>query len=179
MLRRKFFGRAHEIDRNVRLFMNEYNTVENNATTLRIRAALDLYGSMGLPLWLTEVSVDQGPYQGEYLEQILREGYSHPAVEGIIMFGGPEEAGYKELTLADYEFMNTEAGDVVDRLLGEWKSPITEAEADEEGFCEASLFYGDYEIAVRKVGANSVTSLISYKLSSARPGETVVHLRVG
>ncbi|XP_022762139.1 uncharacterized protein LOC111308053 [Durio zibethinus] len=75
-----------------------------------MRSSLDILGTMGLPIWLTEVDVGKGPYQllhslnelrqtqaqtcttysAQYLEDILREAFSHPAVEGIIIFGGPE-----------------------------------------------------------------------------------------
>ncbi|CAN0920770.1 Endo-1,4-beta-xylanase 5-like [Linum grandiflorum] len=214
-----FFREAHLIDPDVRLFMNEYNTVENNRDRTahpvnfikrfediltypgnrripagiglqtssfghrkpdlaHMRSALDQYGSMGLPVWLTEVSVHKGPNQGKYLEQILREGYSHPAVQGIIMFGGPEEAGFEELILADKDFRNTAAGDVVDQLLKEWTTDVALASAtDGQGFVQASLFYGDYEISIRDPATNSVTSL-SYKHSAAAREDSTVNLSV-
>ncbi|CAB4290702.1 unnamed protein product [Prunus armeniaca] len=56
----------------------------------------------------------------QYLEEILRVGFSHPAVEEIIMFVGPLAAGFNVTTLADKNLKNTPAGDVVDKLLDEW-----------------------------------------------------------
>ncbi|QHN86619.1 hypothetical protein HN51_040947 [Arachis hypogaea] len=52
-----------------------------------------------LPIWLTEVSVDSDPNQAEHLEEILREGYSHPFVEGIIMFISLAIASFKDMAL--------------------------------------------------------------------------------
>ena len=45
--------------------------------------------------------------QAQQLEDILREGYSHPAVKGIIMFAGPAAANFMEMPLADINFNNT------------------------------------------------------------------------
>ncbi|CAN1147156.1 Endo-1,4-beta-xylanase 5 [Linum perenne] len=211
-----FFKEAHRIDPRIRLFMNEYSTIENNGDTTAhpahylkrfkdilaypgnarihaaiglqtssfghgkpdlayMRASLDQYGSIGLPVWLTEVEVPHGPHQGLYLAQILREGYSHPAVHGIIIFAGPETAGFKPLILVDKHFRNTAAGDVVDDLLKEWKTDTTVAAADGEGFVEASLFYGDYEMSVRNLETDSITNF-SYKHSGA--ATHVVNLHV-
>ncbi|KAG4982820.1 hypothetical protein JHK87_027569 [Glycine soja] len=55
----------------------------------------------------------------QYLEEILREAYSHPVVEGIIMFFGPAQVCFNCMTLAYETFINTPAGDVVDNLIQE------------------------------------------------------------
>lgn len=194
----EYFSRAFQLDPGTRLFMNEYNTIENctdedaNPVNYKkrleeilgypgnegilagigaqghfgsdqpdlayMRASLDILASTGLPIWLTEVDVDRGPNQAEYLEQILREGHSHPAVEGIIMFVGPEIAGFNVTTLADKDFKNTPAGDVVDKLIDEWKFTTAELIADSEGSIEVSLFHGDYNITVKDPVGNSSTS---------------------
>ncbi|XP_039068611.1 endo-1,4-beta-xylanase 5-like isoform X2 [Hibiscus syriacus] len=112
-----------------------------------MRSALDILGTMGLPIWLTEVDV-KGPNQAQYLEDILREAYSHPAVEGIIIFGGPKVSGFDVMTLADSEFKPTRIGEVVDKLIKEWKSGRTEIRTDSRGWSEVSLFHGDYKVNV-------------------------------
>ncbi|TKY51040.1 Endo-1,4-beta-xylanase C [Spatholobus suberectus] len=113
-----------------------------------MRSGLDLLAAIGRPIWLTEVSVDPQPNQAEYLEEVLREGYSHPAVEGIIMFSGPAQAGFNATTLADESFKNTPAGDVVDRLIDEWGTGPQIATADDRGFVDLSLHHGDYDVTV-------------------------------
>ncbi|KAG8650624.1 hypothetical protein MANES_07G059400v8 [Manihot esculenta] len=123
-----------------------------------MRASLDILASNGLPIWLTEVSLEAGPNQAEYFEQVLREGHSHPGVEGIIMFAGPEIAGFNATTLADKDFKNTPAGDVVDKLINEWKATTAELTTDSEGSIEVSLFHGDYNITVKDPLSNSSTS---------------------
>ncbi|KAF2550703.1 hypothetical protein F2Q68_00037777 [Brassica cretica] len=59
-----------------------------------MRSALDTLGSLGLPVWITELDMPKCPNQAKYMEEILREAYSHPAVEGIIIFAGPEVIGF-------------------------------------------------------------------------------------
>ncbi|KAK7390979.1 hypothetical protein VNO78_19238 [Psophocarpus tetragonolobus] len=113
-----------------------------------MRSAIDLLATTGLPIWLTEVSVDPQPSQAEYLEEVLREAYSHPAVEGIIMFSGPAQAGFNATTLADENFKNTPAGDVVDKLIHEWGSGPNIATADHRGFVDISLHNGEYDVIV-------------------------------
>ncbi|ESQ50896.1 hypothetical protein EUTSA_v10023172mg [Eutrema salsugineum] len=73
-----------------------------------MRSALDTLGSLGFPVWLTEVDMPKYPNQVKYMEDILREAYSHPAV-----------SGFSKLTLADNHFKNTEVGDLIDMLLKE------------------------------------------------------------
>ncbi|CAN1285003.1 Putative pentatricopeptide repeat-containing protein At5g09950 [Linum perenne] len=209
----EYFLRAHQLDPNARLFMNEYNTVEfhgDSAADPRkyknrleeilsypgnqdilagigvqghfsyqqpnlayMRCSLDILASTGIPIWFTEVSIGPGEYQAEYLEQVLREAYSHPGVKGIIMFAGPAAAGFNETSLADKEFKNTAAGDVVDKLICEWESNTAIVESDGEGLLEVSLFHGDYNITVENTDtANS----FNYRVSKEAAGVTVHHV---
>ncbi|KAK7357588.1 hypothetical protein VNO80_16881 [Phaseolus coccineus] len=113
-----------------------------------MRSSLDLLATTGLPIWLTEVTVEPQPSQAEYLEQVLREGYSHPAVAGIIMFAGPAQAGFLQNALADENFINTPSGDVVDKLIKEWGTGPNIATADGRGIVDISLHHGDYDVTV-------------------------------
>ena len=83
-----------------------------------------------------------------YFEEILREAYSHPAVEGIIMFEGPAQAGFINTQLADANFQNTPTGDVVDKLIGEWATGTHTAITDNRGIIDISLHHGDYDVTV-------------------------------
>lgn len=53
------------------------------------------------------------------------------------------------MCLTDNNFRNLPTGDVVDKLLKEWgiKGSIT-ATTDSNGFFEASLFHGEYEMKI-------------------------------
>lgn len=111
------------------------------------------------------------------MEEILREAYSHPAVEGIIMFSGPAAAGFNDTTqLADHNFNNTAAGDVVDKLIDEWRSNIIDAKTDSQGVFETTLFHGEYEVTVTNP-SNSNNS-ISSRIKVGKDEEKIFHLRV-
>ncbi|CAL1379419.1 unnamed protein product [Linum trigynum] len=124
-----------------------------------MRASIDILAAAGLPIWLTEVDVKQGPKQAIYLEEVLREGFSHPEVEGIVVWGAWNPKGCYRMCLTDNNFNNLATGDVVDRLLQEWggsKEPLVLGETDENGFLEASLFHGDYNVTIAHPGVNSL-----------------------
>ncbi|KAK2974472.1 hypothetical protein RJ640_018637 [Escallonia rubra] len=142
-----------------------------------MRVALDILGATGLPIWLTEVDVQKDPNQIQYLEAILREGYSHPAVQGIVIWSGPAIDGCDVMCLTDYNYKNTPTGDLVDKLIKEWKSGNQKITADSEGFFDISLFHGEYIATVTDPETNSSTS-IRFDVAKNIPSETV-HIRIG
>ncbi|XP_004496874.2 endo-1,4-beta-xylanase 5-like [Cicer arietinum] len=114
-----------------------------------MRSSLDFLGATGLPIWLTETSMDPQPQQAEYFEEVLREAYSHPAVKGIIMFAGPAQAGFLGTLLADQNFTITPTGQVVDNLIHEWGTgPTHTLISDTTGIVDISLNHGDYDVTV-------------------------------
>ncbi|XP_010488907.1 PREDICTED: uncharacterized protein LOC104766677 [Camelina sativa] len=143
-----------------------------------MRSALDTLGSLGYPVWLTEFDMAKCPGQVKYMEDILREAYSHPAVKGIIIYGGPEVSGFNKLTLADKDFKNTGAGDLIDKLLKEWKQgpaeiPIQNHEHndEEEGRIirfspEISLLHGHYTVTVTNPSMKNLSTSFSLEVTN-------------
>ncbi|KDP44504.1 hypothetical protein JCGZ_16337 [Jatropha curcas] len=137
-----------------------------------------------LEIWVDSVSLqpftmeqwrshqDQSIDKASHLEQVLREGHSHPGVKGIIMWALPAAAGSADTTLADINFKNTPSGDVVDKLFNEWKFKTTEIKADSEGSFEVSLFHGDYDITIKDPFTNSST-YFNYKLTEHETRDTL------
>lgn len=113
--------------------------------------------------------------QAQYLEEILREGYSHPAVKGIIMFAGPAIAGFNVTTLADKDFKSTPLGDVVDKLIAEWKSSAAEIKTDGNGLVDVSLFHGDYDVIAKHPVTNSSTTR-SIRVTEGTPQSSTFHV---
>ncbi|KAL2477463.1 Glycosyl hydrolase family 10 protein [Forsythia ovata] len=123
-----------------------------------IRSSLDVLGATKMPIWLTEFDVIRGPEQLIQYEEILREAYSHPAVDGIILwsgwnFGCSEEClkGSRdktkkclEICLTDNNFKNLPAGDLVDKLIQEWKTSNVKGFTDKNGVYEHRVFHGEY-----------------------------------
>lgn len=117
-----------------------------------VRAVLDKLGTLRLPVWLTEVDVSAAfdhATQAAYLEDVLREGFAHPAVDGIVLWTamGANATCY-QMCLTDADFTNLPAGDVVDRLLGEWQTKEVLGATDDRGSFNFSAFYGEYRLSV-------------------------------
>ncbi|KAK8562817.1 hypothetical protein V6N12_010886 [Hibiscus sabdariffa] len=126
-----------------------------------MRAAIDTLAAIRLPIWLTEVDVQSGPNQARYLEQILMEAHSHPKVDGIVIWAAWRPYGCYRMCLTDNDFRNLATGNVVDNLLRQWRSEALFGSTDSEGFFEASLFHGDYEVNITHSSSSSVTFQIT------------------
>lgn len=141
-----------------------------------MRAALDKLGTMGLPIWLTEIDI-AGRFdrllQAKYLEEVLREGFSHPWVNGIIMWTAlhPNTTCY-QMCLTDDNFLNLPAGDVVDRLLKEWQTRVAGGETDDHGTYNFDGFLGEYKIGVSFGNHSAETTMSLCK------GDETKHLNV-
>ncbi|XP_018448450.1 endo-1,4-beta-xylanase 5-like [Raphanus sativus] len=126
-----------------------------------MRSALDIFAATGLPIWLTEVDVSAPPnVQASYFEQVLREGHAHPQVKGMVTWSGYNPKGCYRMCLTDGNFRNLPTGDVVDKLLREWGGlrGQTTGLTDADGFFEASLFHGDYNLDISNPLTNSTAS---------------------
>lgn len=135
-----------------------------------MRAVLDKLGTLGLPIWLTEIDISKTvdrQTQAIYLEHVLREGFSHPSVNGIMLWTAVHDYGCYQMCLTDVDMKNLPAGDVVDRLLKEWETKSLNGETDEHGLFSFNAFLGEYKVDVR-YGNRSVLS----SLSLFRGGET-------
>ncbi|WVZ55888.1 hypothetical protein U9M48_006491 [Paspalum notatum var. saurae] len=143
-----------------------------------IRAALDTMSKANVPIWLTEIDVAPGPNQAVYLEQILREVYAHPAVHGIILWTAWHPQGCYEMCLTDNSFRNLPTGNVVDKLIREWKTSSHAGVADADGYYEAELFHGDYKVTVsHPVVANStVVQSLSVDKETDPDNEYTIHV---
>ncbi|KAF2294408.1 hypothetical protein GH714_010573 [Hevea brasiliensis] len=119
-----------------------------------MRASIDTLAATNFPIWLTEVDVQSGPYQAQYLEQILREGHSHPKVAGIVIWSAWKPQGCYRMCLTDNNFKNLPTGDVVDKLLARQIAVKSLAgRTDGNGFFEASLSHGIYSVKIHHPSA--------------------------
>ncbi|GKV20960.1 hypothetical protein SLEP1_g31000 [Rubroshorea leprosula] len=132
-----------------------------------MRAILDKLAALKLPIWLTEVDISSSQskeMQAIYLEQVLREGFSHPSVNGIMLWTALHPKGCYQMCLTDDNFRNLPAGDVVDLLLKEWQTGEVEGQTDEHGSFSFYGFLGEYRIMV-KYGNRTSNSTFSLSRS--------------
>ncbi|KAK4378263.1 hypothetical protein RND71_000125 [Anisodus tanguticus] len=128
-----------------------------------IRAVLDKLAALKLPIWLTEVDISKNldkETQARYLEMVLREGFSHPGVNGIMLWTALHPNGCYQMCLTDKHFNNLPAGVIVDNLLKEWKTEVVHGETDEHGSFSFSGFLGEYNVTV-KLGDRTANSTFS------------------
>lgn len=114
-----------------------------------IRGVIDKLATLGLPIWLTEVDISSKfdkKTQAAYLEEVVREGFSHPAVDGIMLWAALRRGGCYQMCLTDTNFSNLATGDAVDRLLKEWGSGVVEGQTDEHGCYSFFGFLGEYRV---------------------------------
>ncbi|KAL1811151.1 hypothetical protein ACET3Z_021216 [Daucus carota] len=128
-----------------------------------MRAILDKFATLGLPIWLTEVDISNKfdhQTQALYLEQVLREGFAHPSVNGIMLWTALSPKGCYQMCLTDDNFNNLPAGDVVDKLLKEWQTGTLESRTNEQGSYSFYGFFGEYKVTAQ-YGNSSSTSTFS------------------
>jgi GH35 family endo-1,4-beta-xylanase len=117
-----------------------------------VRAVFDKLGTLRLPIWLTEIDISSSfgqKTQAAYLEEVLREGFAHPAVDGIMLWTAMDRnASCYQMCLTDGNFTNLPAGDVVDRLLGEWQTVEVLGATNDRGSFNFSAFLGEYRLTV-------------------------------
>ncbi|VFQ62283.1 unnamed protein product [Cuscuta campestris] len=114
-----------------------------------IRSALDKLGTLGLPVWFTEIDFSSTSeyVRADDLEVMLRECYAHPSVEGIMLWGFWELSMSRENAhLVNAEGDLNEAGKRYVALREEWMSHF---DGDFNGG-EFSFrgFHGSYDVEV-------------------------------
>lgn len=102
--------------------------------------------------------------QAIYLEQVLREGFSHPAVDGIMLWTAIHPNGCYQMCLTDSNLQNLPAGDTVDKLLKEWETGEANGLTDDHGSYSFFAFLGEYRIRVQ-YGNRTTNSTLSLSQS--------------
>ncbi|KAL8553018.1 hypothetical protein ACS0TY_001627 [Phlomoides rotata] len=140
-----------------------------------MRGILDKLATLGLPIWLTEVDISNKfnmEKQAIYLEEVVREGFSHPAVDGVILWTALRRGTCYQMCLTDTDFNNLPTGDVVDKLLKEWDSEVLEGQTDDHASYTFFGFLGEY-----KVTANYGNSTVDSTFSLS-PGRETRHFNI-
>ncbi|KAL3641199.1 hypothetical protein CASFOL_016167 [Castilleja foliolosa] len=130
----------------------EGHFIHDKVNLAYIRASIEYLSQMKLPIWVTELDVTSGRHQAKYLGQIMDELHSQKYVRGIVFWASMDQNGncYK-MCLTDRNYKNLPTGNVVDKFIhdlthkGKFDSPAT---TDSNGFFEASVYHGDYEVQV-------------------------------
>ncbi|KAI3846732.1 hypothetical protein MKW92_002163 [Papaver armeniacum] len=161
-IRSFMFKNANQLDPSATLFVNDYHVEDgcdtrsypekyiqqilglqeqghiDNPVGPLVCSALDKLGILGLPIWFTELDVSAANeyVRADDLEVMLREGFAHPAVEGIMLWG------FWEL------FMSRDNAHL--RYLALKKEWLSNAHGhiDDQGEFKFRGFHGSYDIEI-------------------------------
>ncbi|XP_020527526.1 uncharacterized protein LOC18441622 isoform X3 [Amborella trichopoda] len=128
-----------------------------------MRSILDKLATLGLPIWLTEVDISKTldhETQATYLEEVLREGFSHPSINGIMLWTALHPNGCYQMCLTDNNLHNLPTGVVVDKLLKEWETKEVKGLTGDRGSFDFQAFLGEYKV-IATFGAKTVESSLS------------------
>ncbi|KAI3878931.1 hypothetical protein MKX03_037328 [Papaver bracteatum] len=113
-------------------------------------SALDKLGTLGLPIWFTELDVSAANeyVRADDLEVMLREAFAHPAVDGIMLWGFWELFMSRDnAQLVDAEGNVNQAGKRYLALKKEWLSNA-HGHIDDQGEFKFRGFHGSYDIEI-------------------------------
>ncbi|HPD46943.1 MAG TPA: non-reducing end alpha-L-arabinofuranosidase family hydrolase [Anaerohalosphaeraceae bacterium] len=116
-----------------------------------LKERLDKLAVLQLPIWISEFDVadDDETSCADKLEVVYRTAYSHPAVEGIMMWVFWAGASWRgpNAGLARRDWTLNEAGKRYEALMKEWSTELS-AKTDAGGALSFRGFHGDYEAKV-------------------------------
>jgi endo-1,4-beta-xylanase len=140
-----------------------------------IRERLDKVAQLALPIWISEFDVaDRDPsVRADKMELVYRTAFSHPAVEGIMMWvfwqgnswRGPDAA------LVNMDWVPNAQGERFLALMKEWTTQIS-GRTDSSGRFGFRGFYGSYKVRIQAPGHPALERY--FELSSQDAGGEVV-----
>jgi GH35 family endo-1,4-beta-xylanase len=151
------------------------------AHTEVIKQRLDKIAALRLPIWITEFDVADADdnVRADKLELVYRTAYSHPAVEGIIMWvywAGNSWRG-ENAALMKRDWTPTAEGLRYEQLMKEWSTSAS-VQTDAEGRSRFRGFHGQYTATIHIPGREPITQTFTLQpgdepqpitLTAARP----------
>lgn len=139
-----------------------------------LKERLDKVAVLKLPIWISEFDVadDDETSCADKLELVYRTAYSHPAVEGIVMWvvwAGNSWRG-PNAGLAHRDWTLNEAGKRYEALMNEW-STESSGSSNAAGVLAFRGFHGDYQITVTPKEGKAMTQ--SVQVSPGPEAQTV------
>ncbi|XP_041351370.1 endo-1,4-beta-xylanase 3-like isoform X2 [Gigantopelta aegis] len=138
-----------------------------------LKARLDTLAEVGLPIWVTELSIVSDNYTklADMFETVLRVLYAHPAVEGIMFWGfwGPIHGyGEQAALVSGPEFTINAAGErVLDLFENQWMTRKYRKLSLFGDQFSVDGFHGDYLVKVTYQGQELVDKRTTFTLGSS------------
>ncbi|KAK7116827.1 anti-sigma-I factor RsgI6-like [Littorina saxatilis] len=143
----------------------------------RMMLYLDHVAQAGLPLWVTELDVQQQDpdVRADYYDTALRVLFSHPAMHGIVLWGfWDQHVVDKRSALVDGNNLNINAAgkQVFHLIKDEWSTHVHRTLSSGTDF-HLRGFKGDYEVTVKSHGVN--VKVVHFSLTG---NQTTVNINV-
>lgn len=120
-----------------------------------VLARLDNVAVAGKPIWITEFHVTESDpvVRAQALEDVYRAAFSHPSVEGILMWGFWAGAHFEgaDASLIDLDWTINAAGERYLDLRDTWRTAVVQ-ETDAEGAVGFRGYHGEYRVDVSLPG---------------------------
>ncbi|WAR09058.1 XYN2-like protein [Mya arenaria] len=125
-------------------------------TTLVLRR-LEKLAATGLPLWITELTLSNADEQvrADWFENVLTLYFSHPAVEGVILWGFWDRSGTDSdgaLVNGNYFHINEAGKRWLDLVKTQWSTNIKTTLTKPFSQIDLRGFHGDYDVIVKYRG---------------------------
>jgi GH35 family endo-1,4-beta-xylanase len=144
-----------------------------------LKERLDKVATLKLPIWISEFDVADNDETkcADNLELVYRTAYSHPAVEGIIMWVFWAGASWRgpNAGLAHRDWTLNEAGKRYEALMDEWSTEISDRTGT-DGVLSFKGFHGDYEAKVLGADGNKTDATFSVE-KGKEPQEVKIQLQ--
>jgi GH35 family endo-1,4-beta-xylanase len=131
-----------------------------------ILAILDRYAKYGLPIWVTEydVEIQDEELCGQFTRDFYTALFSHPSVEGIVMWGFWDGSHWKDNAIMyRRDWSLKPSGEAIRELLLKTWNTNELGTTDAHGTFTTRGFLGDYAI---EVGASGNTKLTNARLEA-------------
>lgn len=139
-----------------------------------IKQRLDKVAALKLPIWISEFDVADADEKAnaDKLELVYRTAYSHPAVEGIMMWVFWAGASWRgpNCGLARRDWTLNEAGKRFEAFMSEW-STTASGRCDTAGVFAFDGYHGDYAVTIK--GPGDSVSHQTFTLAVGRGPQTV------
>jgi GH35 family endo-1,4-beta-xylanase len=137
--------------------------IEANFNRTSVLTNLDSLAQLGLPIWVTEFDVPQADelLRANDIEDFYRIAFSHPAVEGILMWGFWQNSQWRSnCYIVNADWSLNEAGKRYEALMDEWTTKA-DSVTDANGQVDFRGFQGTYDITLTPPRASATVRTIN------------------
>jgi GH35 family endo-1,4-beta-xylanase len=141
----------------------------NTIDSVTVYNRIDSLAQLGLPIWCTEYDFAAADFnaRADGLERFYRTAFSHPAVEGILMWGFWQNSHWRaDCYIVNANWSLNAAGVRYESLINEWTTHDTNT-TDSAGNVNFRGFHGTYQITLTIPGSAPQVRTIELE-----PGET-------